>query len=66
MYFCVRERYAGCCSVAAGEARESDRQLISVPMSSPATSAGPAMGSHTGRMGAAGLIAAGQHGEMFL
>lgn len=46
---------------------ESDRPVIRVPISSPATSARACDGlAHTGCMEAAGLIAAGQHREMFL
>ena len=48
------------------ERQESDRLVISMPMSCPTTSTRPSIGSHMGHMGAAGLIAAGQHEEMFL
>lgn len=40
-----------CCG-GCRKSQKSDRLVISVPMSCPTTSARPAMGSHTGCMGA--------------
>lgn len=59
---CERKVGRMCCR----RGQESDRLLISVPMSYPTTCAKPAMGSHAACMGASGTIAAGQHRETFL